>query len=66
LLVGELFRLYRRRLRGVVVVCALCKPQAQQKSWVPVVGPTYRQQSKRSKTLRMRPVRAAAERTPVA
>jgi hypothetical protein len=59
LLTGETFRLYRRRLRGSVVVCSMCRVPALAKGWMPVVGPTYRQMTRRPRVLRARPVRRA-------
>ena len=55
LLVGETFRLYRRRFRRTGSVCELCMPAAVDRGIVTARAPRYRQMTARS-----RPVRRAA------
>lgn len=55
LLVGELFRTYRRRVRrGSVLVCSLCRERVEARGWLRPSGPVLRQQVVRPHVARPR------------
>jgi hypothetical protein len=56
LLVGEVFQMFRRKLRReAAVVCEPCTPFAMSKGWKPVGGPAWRQLTRRARVYRPRP-----------
>lgn len=62
MLVGELFRLYRRRLFGTAAVCRPCAPKAASRGWTALRGELYRQQTGRARALLTREPRNAGAR----
>jgi hypothetical protein len=57
LMVGEVFRMYRRQWRRrASVVCSGCRDRVEQRGWRPIEGPAWRQLTRRPRVYNKRMV----------